>query len=70
MQAIEQTPNSASAMKVAIPIDAEDASEAEAEELTATMSEVVGLVSDMVADVIVEANVVAEEDMAAVPDEG
>jgi hypothetical protein len=70
MQAIEQTLNSASTTKAAIPIDAEVASKAEAEELAATMSEVDGLVSDMVADVIAEANIAAEENMAAVPDEG
>jgi hypothetical protein len=71
MQAIEQTPPSVSATKAAIPTDVEDASKAEAKELAATMSEVDMLVSDMVADVVVkETNVAAEENMAAVPDEG
>jgi hypothetical protein len=71
MQAIEQTPPSASATKAAIPTDAEDAGEAKAKELAATMSEVDRLVSDMVADVVAEeTNVAAEENMAAVPDEG
>jgi hypothetical protein len=70
MQAIEQTPPSASATKVAIPTDAKDAGEAEAEELAATMSEVDGLVSDMIADVVAEeTNVAAEENMVVVPDE-
>jgi hypothetical protein len=58
MQAIEQMPPSASATKAAIPTDAEDAGKAEAEELATTMSEIDRLVSD----------VVAEENMAAVPD--
>jgi hypothetical protein len=66
MQAIEQTPPSASAMKAAITTDAKDTGEAEAKELAATMSEVDRLVSDMVA----ETNVTAVENMAAVPDEG
>ena len=69
MQAIEQTPPSASATKAAIPTDAENAGEAEAEELAATMSKVDRLVSDMVADVTAETNVAVEEIMAAVPDE-
>jgi hypothetical protein len=71
MQAIEQTPPSASATKAAIPADAEDASKAEAEELVATMSEIDNLVPDMVVDVVGEkTSVVAEENMAAVPDKG
>jgi hypothetical protein len=71
MQVIEQTPPSASATKEAIPADAEDAGKAEAEELAATMSEIDRLVSDVVADVVVEKTcVVAEENMAAVPDKG
>ena len=71
MQVIQQTPPSASATKAAIPANAEDAGEAEAEELAATMSEVDRLVLDMVVDVVAEeTNVAAEENMAAVPDEG
>jgi hypothetical protein len=75
MQAIEQTPPSASAVKTEIPADAE----AEVEDATkvkdvgeaeVTMSDIDRLVSDMVADVTVEANVAAEEIMASVPDEG
>jgi hypothetical protein len=60
MQAIEQTPPSSSAVKAAIPTDTEDASEVEAKELLATMSEIDKLISD----------VVAEESMAVVPDKG
>jgi hypothetical protein len=71
IQAIEQTPPSTSAPKAAIPIDAEDAGEAEAEELAAIMSEVDRLVSDMDVDVVAEeTNVATKENMAAVPDEG
>jgi hypothetical protein len=63
-QAIEQTPPSAS-------VDAEDAGEAEAEELAATMSEIDRLVSYVVGDVVAEETSVAvEENMAAVPDKG
>jgi hypothetical protein len=40
MQAIEQTSPSASAAKAAIPVDTEDATGAEAEELATTMSEI------------------------------
>jgi hypothetical protein len=64
IQAIEQTPPSTSATKAVIHADAENAGKAEAEELAATMSEIDRLVSDVVADVV------AEEDMAAVPDKG
>jgi hypothetical protein len=60
MQAIEQTPSSASAVKAAIPSDTEDAGRDEAEELAATMFEIDKLISD----------VVAEEDMATVPEKG
>jgi hypothetical protein len=67
MQAIEQTPPSASATKAAIPADAKDTSKAEAEELVATMSEIDRLVSDVVEE---KTSVVAEENMAAVPDKG
>jgi hypothetical protein len=71
MQAIEQTLPLASATKAAIPTDVEDAGEDEAEELASTMSEFDRLVSDMVADVFAkETNVAAEENMAAVPNEG
>ena len=51
MQAIEQTLPSASVTKATIPTDDKDASEVEAEELAATMSEVDRLVSDIVAHV-------------------
>jgi hypothetical protein len=40
MQAIEKTSPSALAEKAAMPIDAEDTAEAEADELTTTMSEI------------------------------
>ena len=49
MQAIEQTPPSASAVKATIPADTEDAGRAEAEELATTMSEIDKLISDVVA---------------------
>jgi hypothetical protein len=65
MQAIEQTPPSASAVKAAIPADTKDAGGAEAEELSATMSEIDKLISDVVAE---KADVIAEKSMAAVPD--
>jgi hypothetical protein len=67
MQAIEQTPPSALAVKAAISADTEDASGAEAEELAATMSEIDKLISDVVAE---KTGVVAEGGMAAVPDKG
>jgi hypothetical protein len=67
MQAIEQTPPSASAVKAAIPVDTEVAGGAEAEELATTMSEIDKLISDVVAE---ETDVAAEESMAAVPDKG
>ena len=75
MQAIEQTPPSASAVKTAIPADAEaeaeDAAKAkDAGEAEATMSDIDRLVSYMVADVTAETNVVVEEIMATVTDEG
>jgi hypothetical protein len=75
MQAIEQTLPSASAVKTAIPADAEakaeDAAEAkDAGEAEATMSDIDRLVSDMVADMTTETNMVVEEIMATVPDEG
>jgi hypothetical protein len=60
MQAIEQTPPSASAMKATIPADAEDIGKAEAKNLAATMSEIDKLVSD----------VVAEENTTSLPDKG
>jgi hypothetical protein len=60
MQAIEQTPPSASAAKATILVDTEDATGAEAEELATTMSEIDKLISD----------VVAEENMAVAPDKG
>jgi hypothetical protein len=60
MQAIEQTPPSASEAKAAIPADTEDASRAKAEELATTMSEIDKLIPD----------VVAWENMAAMPDKG
>jgi hypothetical protein len=40
MQAIEQTPPSASMAKAAMPVDTEDATGAKAEELATTMSEI------------------------------
>jgi hypothetical protein len=71
MQAIKQTPPSTLVTKAVIPADAEDAGEAEAEELAATMLEIDRLVLDVVADVAIEeTSVAAEENMAAVPDEG
>jgi hypothetical protein len=60
MQAIEQTPPSASAAKAAMPVDTEDATGAEAEELATTMSDIDKLISYKV----------AEENMAATPDMG
>jgi hypothetical protein len=60
MQAIEQTPPLASATKAAMPVDVEDTTGAEADELTTTMSEIDRLISD----------VVAEKDVAAAPDKG
>ena len=60
MQAIEQTPPSASAAKAAMPVDTKDSVEAEAEELATTMSDINKLISD----------VVAEENMATSPDKG
>jgi hypothetical protein len=71
MQEIEKTPPSASATKAAIHADAEDAGKAEAEDLAATMSEIDKLVSNVVADVVAEnTSVVAEENIAAMPDKG
>jgi hypothetical protein len=67
MQAVEQTPPSASAAKVAIPEDTEDAGKAEAEELATTMSEIDRLISGVVVE---EIGVATEESMAAVPDKG
>jgi hypothetical protein len=67
MQAIEQTPPSASLVKAAIPADAEDAGGAEAKEFTATMSEIDKVISDVVAE---KAYVIAEKSMAVVPDKG
>ena len=60
MQAIEQTPPSASAAKAAMPVDTGDAVGAEAEELVTIMSEIDKLISD----------VAAEENMAVVADKG
>jgi hypothetical protein len=51
MQVIEQTPPSTSAMKAAIPVDAEDAGKAKAEDLAAKMSEIDKLISDLVAEI-------------------
>jgi hypothetical protein len=75
MQAIEQTPPSASAIKIAIPEDAkaeaEGATEAkDAGEVETTMSDIDRLVSDIYADVTAETNVAREETMATVPDKG
>jgi hypothetical protein len=76
MQAIEQTPPSALAVKSAIPAgieakaegatEAKDAGEAEG----TIMSEIDRLVSDIFADVTVETNVAAEETMATVRSKG
>jgi hypothetical protein len=57
MQAIEQTPPTASATEAAMPVDAEDTAGAKADELATTMSEIDRLISD----------VVAEKDVAASP---
>jgi hypothetical protein len=75
MQAIEQTPPSASVVKTMIPVDAEAEAEGAAEakvagEAETTMSDIDRLVLDIVADVTTETNVAAEEIMAIVPDEG
>jgi hypothetical protein len=75
MQAIEQTPPSASSVKTMIPADvkaeAEGATEAkDAGEAKTTMSEIDRIVSDIVADVTTETNVAVEEIMATVLDEG
>jgi hypothetical protein len=67
MKAIEQTPPSASAVKIAIPADTEDVGGAKAEELAATMSEIDKLISDVAAE---KTGVVAEGGMAAVPNKG
>ena len=73
MEAFEQTPPSTLAAKIAIPADveaeAEGAAEAkDADEAKTTMSDIDRLVSDVFADVTVEANVALEETMATVPD--
>jgi hypothetical protein len=57
MQAIEQMSPPTLAAKTAMPIDAEDTTGAEADELATTMSEIDGLIS----------NVVAEENVATTP---
>jgi hypothetical protein len=57
MQAIEQTPPPASADKAIMPVDAEVAAGAEADNLATTMSEIDRLISD----------VVVEKDVAATP---
>jgi hypothetical protein len=60
MQAIEQTPPSASVAKAAMPVDTEDTARAEAEELATTILEIDRLISD----------VVAKENIATTPDKG
>jgi hypothetical protein len=50
MQAIEQTPPSASVAKVAMSVDTEDTAGAEAEELATTKSEINRLISDVVTE--------------------
>ena len=60
MQAIEQMSPPTLAAKTAMPIDAEDTTGAEADELATTMSEIDRLISD----------VVAEENVAAATDKG
>ena len=67
MQAIEQTPPSASAAKIVTVAGAEADATAEAEKLATTMSGIDKLISDMVAE---ETRVAAEESMAVVPDKG
>jgi hypothetical protein len=67
IQAIEQTPPSASLVKAAIPVNAESAGGAEAKEFVATMSEIDKLISDVVEE---KPDVVVEKSMAAVPDKG
>jgi hypothetical protein len=75
MQAIEQTPTSASAIKITIPADAEAEAEGAAEatdagEAGTTMSDIDSLVSDIFADVTAETNVATEETMATMLDKG
>jgi hypothetical protein len=76
MQAIEQTPPSASVVKTAVPADAEAEAEGNAEAKNTgeaeetTISEIDRLVSDIFADVTTKTNVAAEETMATVPDKG
>jgi hypothetical protein len=75
MEAIEQTPPSASATKTAIPEDAEAEAEGDVEakdvdEAETTMSDIDRLVSDIFAYVNAETNVGTEETMATVPDKG
>jgi hypothetical protein len=75
MQAIEQTPPSASVVKTAIPADAEAEAEGAAEakdagEAGTTMSKIDRIVEDIFEDVTTETNVAAEETMATVPDKG
>jgi hypothetical protein len=65
MQAIEQTPPSASVVKAAIPADTKDADGAKDEEFATTMSEIDKLISDLIAE---KTYVVAEKSMAAMPD--
>jgi hypothetical protein len=60
MQGIEQTSPLASAAKAAMPVDAEDTTGAEADELATTMSEIDILISD----------VAVEENVAIAPDKG
>jgi hypothetical protein len=75
MEAIEQTPPSASAAKTAVPTDAEAEAEGAAEDKDAdeaetTMSDIDRLVSDIFVDVTAETNVATEETLATVPDKG
>jgi hypothetical protein len=75
MEAIEQTPPSASAAKTAILADAEAevggaAEGQDADEAETTMSDIDRLVSDIFAGVTAETNVATEETMATVPDKG
>ena len=67
MQAIEQTPPSASMVKAAIPADTEDVGKVKVEEFVTIMSEIDKLISDVVAE---KTRVVAEGGMASVPDKG
>jgi hypothetical protein len=67
MQAIERTPPSASASKMMTVASAETEAAAEAGKLATIMSGIDKLISDMLTE---ETVVIAEENMATVPDKG